>query len=214
MLILKAYSSQRACRPLYGSRNGEGKRERDPIVSDLTLTDCFSFGEKSRLWISWSHSSKVFQLVEQDKKPALSITYEAMDRAKLALKATIKHYQWHWKLIDRRWECKLYGHLQAAVKWIFMYFYFLFYYYDLLVSLMLFPSWISSIYFKSHISVPSTFSSHPQIRAGLKESHTSITARSIQTRSSMRGELKIIILQRDIRTTNAIWHHCPRLKFS
>ena len=34
---------------------------------------------------------KVLILVDQDKKPTLSIIYEAMDRVKLAIKASVKH---------------------------------------------------------------------------------------------------------------------------
>ena len=34
---------------------------------------------------------KVLKLVDQDKKLTLSIIYEAMDRAKLAIKASVKH---------------------------------------------------------------------------------------------------------------------------
>ena len=36
---------------------------------------------------------KVLKLVYQDKKPTLSIIYEAMDRAKLAIKASVKHWE-------------------------------------------------------------------------------------------------------------------------
>ena len=34
---------------------------------------------------------KVLKFVDQDKKYTLSIIYEAMDRAKLAIKASVKH---------------------------------------------------------------------------------------------------------------------------
>ena len=36
---------------------------------------------------------KVLKLVDQDKKPTLSIIYEAMDRAKLAIKVSVKQWE-------------------------------------------------------------------------------------------------------------------------
>ena len=46
----------------------------------------------------------VLKIVDQDKKPTLSIIYEAMDRAKLAIKASNKNWKKYWDIIDRRWE--------------------------------------------------------------------------------------------------------------
>ena len=45
---------------------------------------------------------KVLKLADQDKKPTLSIIYEAMDRAKLAIKALVKQWEKYWEVIDRR----------------------------------------------------------------------------------------------------------------
>ena len=39
---------------------------------------------------------KVLKSVDRDKKPTLSIIYEAMDRAKLAIKALVKHWERYW----------------------------------------------------------------------------------------------------------------------
>ncbi|RVX18559.1 Betaine aldehyde dehydrogenase 2, mitochondrial [Vitis vinifera] len=50
---------------------------------------------------------KVLKLVDQDKKPTLSIIYEAMDRAKLTIKASVKQWEKYWEVIDRRWEVGL-----------------------------------------------------------------------------------------------------------
>ncbi|RVW84813.1 hypothetical protein CK203_048616 [Vitis vinifera] len=58
---------------------------------------------------------KVLKLVDQDKKLTLSIIYEAMDRAKLAIKASVKQWEKYWEVIDRRWEGQLHRHLHAAV---------------------------------------------------------------------------------------------------
>ena len=45
---------------------------------------------------------KVLKLVDQDKKPTLSIIYEAMDRAKLAIKASVKQWEKYWEVFDKR----------------------------------------------------------------------------------------------------------------
>ncbi|RVW42709.1 hypothetical protein CK203_098592 [Vitis vinifera] len=47
---------------------------------------------------------KVLKLVDQDKKATLSNIYEVMDRAKLAIKASIKQWEKYWEVIDKRWE--------------------------------------------------------------------------------------------------------------
>ena len=56
----------------------------------------------------------ILKLVDQDKKPTLSIIYEAMDRAKLAIKASVKHWERYWEVIDKRWANQLHKHLHAA----------------------------------------------------------------------------------------------------
>ncbi|XP_073309172.1 uncharacterized protein [Primulina huaijiensis] len=57
---------------------------------------------------------KVLKLVDQDKKPTMSIIYEAMDRAKLAIKENTKDWQSYWDVIDNRWYNQLHQHLHAA----------------------------------------------------------------------------------------------------
>ncbi|RVW86617.1 hypothetical protein CK203_045654 [Vitis vinifera] len=59
---------------------------------------------------------KVLKLVDQDKKSTLSIIYEAIDGAKLAIKASVKQWEKYWEVIDRRWEGQLHRHLHAAGK--------------------------------------------------------------------------------------------------
>ena len=51
--------------------------------------------------------------MDQDKKHILSIIYEAMDRAKLAIKIN-KNWKKYWDIIDRRCERQLHRHLHAA----------------------------------------------------------------------------------------------------
>lgn len=57
---------------------------------------------------------KVLKLVDQDKKPTLAIVYEAMDRAKLAIKEAVKDWQIYWDVIDERWYKQLHQYLHAA----------------------------------------------------------------------------------------------------
>ena len=69
---------------------------------------------------------KVLKLVDQDKKPILSIIYEAMDRAKLAIMASVKQWEKYWEVIDRRWDGQLHRHLHATgnkkIPYIFFFF--------------------------------------------------------------------------------------------
>ncbi|RVW75042.1 hypothetical protein CK203_056039 [Vitis vinifera] len=48
------------------------------------------------------NSRQSIEIGDQDKKPTLSIIYEAMDRAKLAIKALVKQWEKYWEVIDRR----------------------------------------------------------------------------------------------------------------
>ncbi|XP_073023708.1 uncharacterized protein [Primulina eburnea] len=57
---------------------------------------------------------KVLKLVDQDKKPTMSLIYEAMDRAKLAIKENNKDWQSYCDVIDNRWYNQLHQHLHAA----------------------------------------------------------------------------------------------------
>ena len=45
---------------------------------------------------------RVLKIVKQDKKPTLSIIYEAIDRAKLTIKASNKNWKKYWDIINRR----------------------------------------------------------------------------------------------------------------
>ena len=57
---------------------------------------------------------KELKLVDQDKKPTLSIIYEAMDRAKLSFKVSVNQWKKHWEVIDRRWESQLHKYLHVV----------------------------------------------------------------------------------------------------
>jgi len=82
-------------------------------VANLILTD--RFWKKAReVQNIMDPLVRVLKIVDQDKKPTLSIIYEAMDRAKLAIKASNKNWKKYWDIIDRRWEGQLHRHLHAA----------------------------------------------------------------------------------------------------
>ncbi|RVW32407.1 hypothetical protein CK203_109279 [Vitis vinifera] len=82
-------------------------------VSNLILTDRF-WKKAGEVQTIMEPLVKVLKLVDQDKKPTLSIIYEAMDRAKLAIKASVKQWEKYWEVIDKRWEGQLHRHLHAA----------------------------------------------------------------------------------------------------
>ncbi|KAL6348183.1 hypothetical protein AAG906_002808 [Vitis piasezkii] len=86
---------------------------------------------------------KVLKLVDQDKKPTLSIIYEAMDRAKLAIK----------EVIDRRWEGQLHRHLHAAIQIIKTNHYLTY----------------GIIFLNPMFQYSKHFANHPEIKVGLKE---------------------------------------------
>ena len=82
-------------------------------VSNLILTNRF-WKKAKEVQIIMEPLVKVLKLVDQDKNPTLSIIYEAMDRAKLAIKASVKHWERYWEVIDIRWTNQLHRHLHAA----------------------------------------------------------------------------------------------------
>ncbi|RVX01741.1 hypothetical protein CK203_024335 [Vitis vinifera] len=86
-------------------------------VSNLILTDRF-WKKTGEVQTIMEPLVKVLKLVDQDKKATLLIIYEAMDRAKLAIKASVKQWEKYWEVIDRRWESQLHSHLHAADEWI------------------------------------------------------------------------------------------------
>ena len=70
-------------------RNRKGLRDK---VSNLILTDRFlkKIGEVQTIM---EPLVKVLKLVDQDKKSTVSIIYEAMDRDKLTIKASVKQWE-------------------------------------------------------------------------------------------------------------------------
>ena len=70
-------------------------------VSNLILTDRF-WKKAGEVQTIMEPLIKVLKLVDQDKKPTLSILYEAMDKTKLAIKASVNQWEKYWEVIDRR----------------------------------------------------------------------------------------------------------------
>ena len=82
-------------------------------VSDLILNDQF-WKKAKEIQIIMEPLVKILKLVYQDKKPTLSIIYEVMDRAKLVIKASVKHWERYWEVIDERCANQLHRHLHAT----------------------------------------------------------------------------------------------------
>lgn len=59
---------------------------------------------------------KVLRLVDGDLKPTMGFIYEAMDRAKMAIKNDCRYYTEYWRIIDHRWAFQLHTDLHAAVR--------------------------------------------------------------------------------------------------
>ncbi|CAO2841422.1 unnamed protein product [Amaranthus hypochondriacus] len=57
---------------------------------------------------------QVLRLVDGDEKPTMGFIYEAMERAKLAIKEKKRYYKKYWKIIDDKWNAQLHSHLHAA----------------------------------------------------------------------------------------------------
>ncbi|RVW83578.1 hypothetical protein CK203_039301 [Vitis vinifera] len=112
---------------------------KENVVQVVTDNEA-SFKTTEEVQTIMEHLVKVLKLVDQDKKPILSIIYEAIDKVKLAIKASIKQWEKYREVIDKRWEGQLHKRLHAAA-------YFL----------------NPMFQYSKH------FSNHPEIKVGLKE---------------------------------------------
>ena len=104
-------------------------------VSNLILTDRF-WKKAGEVQTIMEPLVKVLKLVDQDKKPTLSIIYEAMNRAKLVIKASVKQWEKDWEVIDSggKVNCTNICMLQVIKKflYIFLLFFIIFFKYKLL----------------------------------------------------------------------------------
>lgn len=57
---------------------------------------------------------KVLRLVDGDEKPTMGFIYEAMKRAKLAIRKDCRYYKTYRKIIDERWNFQLHHDLHSA----------------------------------------------------------------------------------------------------
>ena len=95
------------------ARDQISRRSARDQISNLIQTD--RFWKKAReVQNIMNLLVRVLKIVDQDKKQTLSIIYEAMDRAKLAIKASNTNQKKYWDIIDKRWERQLHRHLHAA----------------------------------------------------------------------------------------------------
>lgn len=60
---------------------------------------------------------RVLRLVDNERMPTMDYIYEAMDRAKKAIRSGFKgnksKYNEIWEIIDKRWECQIHHPLHA-----------------------------------------------------------------------------------------------------
>ncbi|KAJ8434364.1 hypothetical protein Cgig2_031610 [Carnegiea gigantea] len=57
---------------------------------------------------------RVLRPIDGDDKPTMAYIYEAMVRAKHAIKDNCRYYQIYWDVIDKRWNFQLHSDLHAA----------------------------------------------------------------------------------------------------
>ncbi|XP_051147895.1 uncharacterized protein LOC127263021 [Andrographis paniculata] len=93
--------------------NTSRRRHEAGDISDLILNERF-WKRIRRVCGVMEPLVKVLKVVDQDKKPTLPIIYEAMDRAKMAIKTAVKDFQQYWDIIDERWYNQLHQDLHAA----------------------------------------------------------------------------------------------------
>ncbi|KAK4385538.1 hypothetical protein Sango_2677800 [Sesamum angolense] len=93
--------------------NTARRRNEASQVSEIVLTE--RFWKKARECCAVMEPLvRVLKAVDQDKKPTLCIIYEAMDRAKMTIKASVRKWEKYWEIIDDRWYRQLHRHLHAA----------------------------------------------------------------------------------------------------
>ena len=57
-----------------------------------------------------------------------------MDRAKLAIKTSVKQWEKYWEVIDRRWEGQLHKHLHATGNKKFFIYFFIFFQVQIIIK--------------------------------------------------------------------------------
>ncbi|CAH1433740.1 unnamed protein product [Lactuca virosa] len=104
----------------------EAKREHlywIPCACSLLVFDAGGHWKKEWEKAKWSSKDqiakkiKVLRLVDGEKYPATGYIYEAMDRAKEAIRDSFSNaddYKTTFQIIDQRWECQLHKPLHAT----------------------------------------------------------------------------------------------------
>ncbi|KAL7202636.1 hypothetical protein ACSBR1_034161 [Camellia fascicularis] len=95
------------------SRWGKAKTGQPYNVKKITLGKEF-WQKATELCKVHEPLVRVLRLVDGDEKPTMGFIYEAIDRAKLAIKRDCRYYTDYWKIIDTRWSFQLHQDLHAA----------------------------------------------------------------------------------------------------
>ena len=94
-----------------------GKEKEGPARDVNQLINSDEFWKKARDVLKVHEPLlKVLRLVDGDNKPTMGFIYEAMDRAKLAIKRDCRYSHKYWKIIDNRWSFQLHTDLHSAGK--------------------------------------------------------------------------------------------------
>lgn len=90
------------------------KKQMVEQVSDIVLTHGF-WNKVDEVLKGMGLLVHVLKIVDQDKKPTMTVIYEALDRVKESIKDKLPHgYKKFWDCIDARWDNTLHNDLHAA----------------------------------------------------------------------------------------------------
>ena len=93
--------------------NKDRSRNVRDELSNLILTD--QFWKKAReVQNIMNPLVTILKIVDQNKKPTLSIIYEAMNKAILAIKTSNKNWKKYWDIIDKIWDGQLHKYLHTV----------------------------------------------------------------------------------------------------
>ncbi|KAL7167883.1 hypothetical protein ACSBR2_038340 [Camellia fascicularis] len=92
------------------SRWGKAKTGQPYKVKKIILEKEF-WQKATKLCKVYEPLVRVLRLVDGDEKPTMGFIYQAIDRAKLAIKRDCRYYTEYWKIIDTRWSFQLHQDL-------------------------------------------------------------------------------------------------------
>lgn len=99
----------------YGRSTDEKAKEVRELLSKRPTPQVARFWDKADEVLKVQESLvKFLRLVDGDVKPTMGFIYEAMKRAKLALRKDCPYWKNYWKIIDKRRNFQLHHGLHAA----------------------------------------------------------------------------------------------------